>query len=341
MSHYASRLRTASALSVVAILAGCGIDRDSSKALGQAGQTTTQALVDQETLAATRLGSIPVWNPVSETLLCSNHTPALQETCVKLVKQSAKTDAQDGTNADIGKIGTVIARRAAATQALRNAYAAFVDMATYDASAEAKASIQAAADSLDQLSTAVSAFAGPVPLIAGEVTVILGDVGGFVVGERQRVLLLQASKALHKACDTFAKDLSLERDFVTGRLMGVLQSHVSRAYVAFIQAGLVSPGEVLTPLLQTVAPGTAIVEKPPEANAQTIRAAALLYAEKNAEVAANQAVNSYDKAVAALNALSQQHQNLENGASIDTAGILALVQLLATDFRKPTTKPNS
>jgi hypothetical protein len=335
-----------SLLVTLGLQACAGIDRDSSKALGEAGQATSQALVDQDTAAASRLDSIPQWMSVREVLQCSVVSTALQDSCVNgaLNPPAAEAANRATINTNAAKLAAIMRSRAAAAQALRNAYTAFVDLATYDASAEAKKSVQTAADSIDGLSTTIGALipaAAVAAPISKEVGALLADVAGFFAAERQQALLLQASKALHKACDAFAIDLNIERDYAAGPLIATLQIEAGSTYSSFVAVGLVSPSQALSPVLQAVAPGTGFVSAPPTANAKIIRTAAGTYLTTTSVLQAKQIRDSYNKAVEALQALSVQHQNLETNAGIDLADVMVLVQSLQTDLPKLIGKSSS
>lgn len=329
------------------VCAACaGIARNDAKAVGSAGQTAAQALVDQDRAAATKLTSIPQWYAVREDLQCVVRPAAQQDACLALVRNPPSPVAADLAKRDkaVAVLAQIMQKRAQAAQALETAYAAFVDLATYDAGAATTAAIKTAATSIDNLSKTIGTLiptAAPAELITPAVTSLLADVGGLVAAERQSQMLLKASKALHVACEALAKDLGAERDFTTSTLLGVLQTEAGTTYQAFLAAGLVTAPQILSPVLQSVAPGTALGANPPAENAKVIRQAAVDYLSKSGPAQAQQVQQTYDKAVAALVALAAQHEKLESGASLDVADILARVQSLEADLQQLNPKPPS
>jgi hypothetical protein len=294
------------AIALAISLIGCaGIDRDSGKALGNAGVTAARAIADLSDSARHTIDALPEMQGVHDALSCSVVKVAIQRECLDNV-QSRPIDGQPA-------LSEVMAKRATAAAALANAYQSFVDLATYDAGGEAQTAITHALASVNDLAGAVSKYAPTMPAIelTSAFTGTVGKITGFTAAARQEKELLAASQALHKADVAMIQALTVERDkLATESLLGVLQDERDKLYTSFVDAGLIAPEDALQSLLSDIAPG-ASVAKVPDSEASVVRRAAeiSLAAKSRRQQAAVRA--SYDAALGALQALAVEHQNLE------------------------------
>src|SRR5579862_1764497 len=241
-------------IAAMAVAACSGIDRDSAKALGTSGVTATQALTDQATAAQKTLTELPEWWGVHDALVCANTKPGpLRTACLDTVRQEVKQpqSATPLTKAQ-QQLVVVMQKRAAAAGALRDAYQAFTDLATYDAAAETEKSIQTAFGSINQLSAAASAIAPAgvvLPTISTTFTAVASGIGAVIAEQRQKQLLLSASRDLHTACDAMVKALTVEADQAASEsLLSTLREEQDQLFSTFVQSGLVAPRDALSAL---------------------------------------------------------------------------------------------
>lgn len=334
------RLRALSrAVAVIAltVITGCsGIDRDSAKALGSTGVTATQALTDQATAAQKTLSELPEWWGVHDALVCANtKSGQLRTVCLNNVRQEVKQpqSATPLTKAQ-QQLMIVMKKRAAAAGALRDAYQAFMDLATYDAAAETEKSIQTAFGSINQLSAAASAIAPAgvvLPTISATFTAVVSGVGAVIAEQRQKQLLLSASRDLHTACDAMVKALTVEADQAASEsLLSILREEQDQLFSTFVQSGLVAPRDALSPLLSEIAPGIPMVQTPSAANTDVINTAVMISLSERSRRQQAAIVASYDSALAALKALSAQHSKLEAGQPVDLTMILGQANEITT-----------
>ncbi|WP_146056835.1 hypothetical protein [Chromobacterium alticapitis] len=310
-------------------LAGCaGIDRDSAKALGNAGFTAAQAVQQQSDAASKTLSSLPEWWGVRDALVCANiKAPDIMKACLDNVRKQA-TQAQPDTalGQDQNRLVELMAKRAKAAGALRDAYQSFVNLASYDAGAEAESALKAAFGAINDFSAAASAISpagAALPAIASGFASKASTIGGFLAAERQQRLMLDASQDLHRATDAFIAALSVERDKAASEsLLATLRTEQDTVYSAFVQSGLISPKDALTPLLHEIAPGAQIVSLPPGANLDAINTASVISLHERSKRQQKAVVAAYDAALAALKALSAQHARLEAREPLDLATIL-------------------
>ena len=275
-------LRLAGVWLAVVALVGCGIDRDSGKALGTAGQTAAQSIEDQASSASKTLAALPEWQGVHDALVCSNvANSAARTACLNNVRNSVHQPSADPALAsDLATLSDVMSKRAAAAAQLANAYQAFVALATYNAGAEAATAIQATFASVNKLSAAAAALGPPglaASIITPTFTTITSGLGALLADERQAQQMLAASRDLHTAVDAMIKALTLEADKAASlSLFITLQAERDQLYSAAVQAGLISPSAALKPLFTDVAPGAELVAAPPTANSDVIRTAVVI-----------------------------------------------------------------
>ncbi len=328
---------------IVALIGCAGIDRQSGKALGTAGLTVVQTLQDQTDMARKTLEVLPEWWGVHDALVCVN-VPSVDSraTCLKNVRDAIKSPMPKTPLTEAQKtLSTVMAKRATAAGALKDAYQAFVNLATYDAAAETETAINGAFGAINSLSQAAATLAPQgvvLPAISSTFTNAAVALGGIVAEERQRKLMLTASLDLHKATDAMIKALTVERDKAASEsLLSTLRVEQDTLYSSFVQAGLVSPRDALAPLLAEIAPGIQMVQTPPSANAEEIITAAEISLAERSRRQQEAVVISYDAALAALKALSAEHAKLETHQQLNLASILGEAQrikAILTDLKQ-------
>src|ERR1700733_11827794 len=190
-------------LAAASALAACaGIDRNSGQALGTAGQTAAQAMADQATAATTSLGELTEWFAVGGALVCANIPPgSTRATCLQNARVAAN-NPDKGLQTAQQQLVKVMKARADAALALRDAYQSFVNLATYDAGSETQQAIQNAVGAINELTKAAAAIApqgAALAPISSTFTTVTANIGGIIASERQRQVMLAASKDLHRA----------------------------------------------------------------------------------------------------------------------------------------------
>jgi hypothetical protein len=232
-------------------------------------------MVDQVTLASKSTTSLPEWWGVHDALICANVREDLRSACLHSAAESSRDPALVTAHK---QLLDVLQKRSTAASKLRNAYQAFINLATYDAGAETQAAISGAFSAVDDLTKAAAAFnpalAALTPL-SGTAETVISNVGGIIAAERQRHELLKASRALHAATDRMVIALTAEADAPAMKvLMAELIAERTAVYLAFVRAGLVSSSDALAPVVGDVAaPGT-VVQSNPSASSDVVQAAA-------------------------------------------------------------------
>ena len=324
-------------------LAGCaGTTRDDAKQLAGAGVTATQALTAQDTSAQKTLDVLGKWWAVHDSLVCINPKPGLREDCIKSVDSEAVVKYHDSLIASRRTLSDVMRKRAEATKQLNDAYAALADLANYDAGQETATALKSTFASINELSAAASSLApgaAALPAITSTFTTVTTGVLVFAADERQSALMLSASNDLHTALGALTAALKVERDKAASEsLLSELAKERGALYESAIDAGLISPTEVLTPVFQAGYPDLKLANPPPE-YAAIVKAAALHAARAQAADDQYQVVRSYDAALATLDELSKQHEALAKKQPLDFAAIEAeikhLYAVMATSSVKP------
>ena len=113
-------------------------------------------------------------------------------------------------------------------------------------------------------------------------------------------------------------------------LQKVLRVESDTLYSAFVQSGLISPREALMPLLLQIAPNAQMVQSPPSANDDVIRTAATLSLAEQSKRKQDAIAASYDASLAALKALSAEHEKLKNGHEINLDSIVSQAKRIQT-----------
>jgi len=323
------------------ILTACaGVTRDNAKALGTEGVSATTVLHDQTLAAGKTIGALPEWWAVGDTLACHQMAPgATRVACIKGAVAPA-------IPAQLAGLQTAIEKRTTALAALNAAYQDYVDFATYDAGAAMQSSITDAVGSINAFSSAAAkidpAFAA-LPAISQQFTDRTGDIGGLFERDSQERQLLKASKDLHSVTDHLKNALASEAK-VFEILLNQLSVEQSNVYQAFVDVGLISTSDVLTPLLSEVAPGIKFSGSVPAGSADVISAAAIASVQARARQSAKASAQTYDAALKTLEALSQAHAKLEANQSLSFEALKAQVsdiKSLLSDLPSQKPKPSS
>ena len=309
------------------ILAACSsVDKDGAKSLGLAGQNATQALAVQVEEAQTTLDVLNQWWAVRDTLVCSNVTVAVaRRACLDNVASASTAIHPPALEQDRLRLSDVMAKRGAAIRELNAAYRAFVALADYDAGRETATAINGAFAGINALSAAASGLVpggAALPTIASSFSTAAAGIGALGAEQEQARSMLAASRDLHTAIDALTAALRIERDRAASEsLLSQLQGERAALYDSAVDVGLIAPNESLNAFFRRTYPDLTLA-RPPEANADVIKAAARAAAK--AELAQAQAaiLESYDAALATLEAVSEEHGRLEARQPLDVDHIL-------------------
>jgi hypothetical protein len=307
--------RTASFLFAILVAACSSIDRDSAKSLGLAGQSATQSLAGQVEAAKTTLDVLNEWWAVHDALVCSNVTVAVaRRACLENVASASTAIHPPSLEQDRVRLSDVMSKRAQAIRELNAAYSAFSALADYDAGKETATAINGAFAGINALSAAASGLApggAALPTIASSFTTAASGIGALGAEHEQARVMLAASKDLHTAVDALIAALKVERDRAASEsLLSQLQTERAALYDSAVDAGLIAPNESLTAFFQKTYPNLNLA-RPPEANADVIKAAARAAARAERAQAQAAVLQSYDGALATLEAVSEEHGSLE------------------------------
>ena len=140
--------------------------------------------------------------------------------------------------------------------------------------------------------------------------------------------MLAASRDLHVAVDALIAALKVERDHAASEsLLSELQAERAALYDSAVDAGLIAPGDLLNSFFKRTYPNLTLTS-PPAANADVIKAAARAAARAQLAQAQAAILQSYDAALATLEAVSQEHGSLETHKSLDGDHILGAAKHL-------------
>jgi hypothetical protein len=324
--------RTASFLLAILVAACSTIDRDGAKSLGLAGQSATQALGDQVEAAQTALDVLNEWWAVHDALICANVTVAVaRRACLENVASTSTAIHPPSLEQDRVRLSDVMSKRAQAIRELNAAYAAFAALADYDAGKETATAINGAFAGINALSAAASGLVpggAALPTIASGFATAASGIGALGADSEQDRLMLAASKDLHKAVDALIAALKVERDRAASEsLLSQLQTERAALYDSAVDAGLVAPNELLNSFFKKTYPNLTLA-RPPEANADVIKAAARAAAKAERAEAQAAVIQSYDAALATLEAVSEEHGSLEVRRPLDVDRILGAAKHL-------------
>ena len=315
---------------MIVFLIGCASVRDSGKALGTAGQAATQILADQSETARVSITVLPEWWGVRSALVCANTKPGSKERSTCLINPPPSHTLKEAQKTLVD----VMTKRIVAEQALRDAYQAFTNLAIYDAGAETKVAIEGALGAVNELTAAAATLAPQgvaLHALSTTFTTTASGLGNFIASERQEKLILAANEKLLQATDRMILALKDERDskaFIS--LLEVLRVESDTLYSTFVQSGLISPREALMPLLLQIAPNAQMVQSPPSANEDVIRKAATISLVEQSKRKQDAIAASYAASLAALKALSVEHEKLKNGHEINLDSIISQAKRIQT-----------
>jgi hypothetical protein len=329
---------------MIVFLIGCASIRESGQALGTAGQTATQTLVDQTEASRKTLNALPEWWGVHDALVCANIKSGTENrtTCLNNIKNSIHQPQPVRPLDNAQKtLLEIMSKRIVAEQALRDAYQSFVNLAVYDAGTETKQAIEGALGAVNELTAAAATIAPQgvaLHAISSTFTTVASGLGNFIASERQEQLILAANDDLLKATNAMTQALTVERDKAASiSLFTTLGAEGDALYSTFVQSGLVSPRDALMPLLMQIAPNAQMAQIPPSANDDVIRTAATISLAEQSRRKQNAIAASYDASLAALKALSAEHEKLKNGHEINLDSIVSQakrIQTLLEDIKK-------
>lgn len=319
---------------------GCANIRDNGKMLGLAGQSAAQSLIDQTDSARNILYILPELWGVHDALVCSKTPPGteMRKTCLNNSKNIfAEPRSKDSLFVAQQSLLDIMNKRIVAEQALRDAYKSFTNLAIYDAGAETKLAIEDAFEKINAL-TAAAAKIAPQGVVLREIsstfTSVASNLGNFIASARQDQLILIANDDLHNATKAMIATLAVERDkALSNNLFIVLGKESDELLKTFVQSGLISPRDVLAPLLAQIAPGFQMVKKTLAENNDIILTAASisLYVQSMRK---QQAIAlGYDAALATLKALSSEHAKLKNKQDISPEVIVDQVERIQTRIK--------
>ena len=322
------------ALTVISGTACTTVDHNAAASLGTAGVQATQVLSAEASGAVQTLGNLNKWWAVEGTLVCINtNTPDLRKTCTGYVAKHP----EDPSAPQLAQIIGVLNKQKQAIDTLNQAYAAFVDLAQYNAGQEATAALSTSFSDINSFLSAVSALpeAKPIPAISSTLEKVTGGVVGLVADNRQNAQILAADKELGIANEALYEGLKAETS-ATSSLLLELNSERDKLYERAFDAGLISPMTVLTPVFSEAYPGIQL-QPPPAANQDLVKAAAKIVVSLQNQQASAAVISSHQAAIATLQALQAQHGKLRTKQGIDLAEIKTEVSNLKADVAQMTT----
>ena len=327
------RLSNAAWIVLTLVVTACSsIDRDGVKNLGLAGQSATQALGAQVASTRDTLDVLNEWWAVHDALVCSNvMVPVARQACLANVASASAAIHPPALDAARLRLSDVMSKRAQAIRELNDAYGALVDFADYDAGQETATAIKSTFAGVNALSAAASGLVpggAALPTISSNFAALASGIGAITADQKQERLMLAAAKDLHVAVDALIKALKVERDRAASEsLLSELQAERAALYDSAVDAGLIGPGDLLNGFLKKTYPNLTLTN-PPAANADVIKAAARAAAHAQLAQAQAAVLQSYDAALATLEAVSQEHESLEAQKPLDADHILGAARHL-------------
>jgi len=315
------------ALLVATFLSSCTtVDRNAAATLGTAGENATQALSSQAAQASETLGDLNQWWGIHDELVCINAPNAdARVACIK----GASAPAPDPS---VTQIIDLLAKHKQAIDTLNQAYAAFVDLAHYNAGQAATAALNTAFANVNSFTGAVSALPGATAIAPISTTVEKATAGALsiIADNEENAQILAANTDLETANDALYKGLQTESTAMTSLLV-TLQAEREALYQSGFDAEIISPTDVLTPVFSEAYPGIHL-QAAPAANRDVIAAAA-----KNVISIENQITNtavskSYTDALATLQAVSAQHKKLAAAQPLNLDQIEGDISSLQTNM---------
>jgi hypothetical protein len=344
-------LRSLAAAAFVSMAACVTVDHNTAASLGTAGMQATQALSTQASGAVQTLGDLSQWWGVRDTLVCVNvhkpdakkmlvadptktHTADPRETCIK----NAESPQQDP---NVDQLINVLNKGKQATDTLNQAYAAFVDLAHYNAGQQATAALNTSFTDINAFLQAASVLPGAATLAPISTTVEKAAAGvvGFIADNKQNAEILATNRDLQRANDALYSGMDAESKAMTSILV-TLQAERQSLYQSGFNAGLIDPTDILTPVFGQAYPGLRLQKSAPD-NQDVVKAAAqnvLTFQDKQTAAAIS---SSYDSSLSTLHALSAQHQKLANNESLNIGQIQTEISNLKSDISQMSSSTTS
>jgi len=293
-------------LIVLFVTACTTVDRNAAASLGTAGEKATQALSSQAAQASQTLGDLNHWWGIDTALDCVKVKADgdLREVCLK----GAVAPPADPS---VTRIIDILAKHQQAIGSLNQAYAAFVDLAHYNAGKEATAALNTAFSDINAFTKAASATLPAAMAIAPITTTVEKGIAGglsIIVDREQNAQILAANASLQTANDALYKGLAAEKDAMTS-VLETLQDERQKLYKSGFDAGIISPIDILTPVYNEAYP-TLHLQPGPKANQDVIAAAAANVMTVQNRITNDAVAKSYTAALATLQAVSDQHKKL-------------------------------
>lgn len=309
-------------------MAACAtVDRNAAASLGKAGGDATQALSSQTTEASKELKEVSEWWGIHDILACAKAAPSLRKGCVENA-----TPRSVSPNESVEKLIDVLNKRKQAIDTLNQAYAAFSDLAHYDAGKEAVTALGTSFTDINSFLKAVSALPG-APLIKPISTTIEKSAAGImaiIADRREDAQILAANADLKNANDALYQGLNAESTYMSNLLVS-LEGEREALYKSAFDAGLISPTDILAPVFNQAYPGLHL-RQASEANRDVVGDAAQLVLSDEDKSLLSATSKSYLSSLSTLHAVSEQHDRLANRQSLNIDQIKDSVSDLRVDL---------
>jgi len=316
------------------------VDRNAAVSLGTAGENATQALSTQTTAAQQTLGEIDQWWAVEGALECANISAAANPGARAACLSAAQHATAPAANPIVAQLADVIAKRKKAVDDLNQAYTVFVGLAKSNAGQDAATALQTSFTSINSFVKAAGALPGAGAVVAPISTTVEGIARGgvaIIANAEEDKQILAANGDLKTANDALYSGLDAEAPAMTS-VLGTLQTERMALYRAALKSGLVAPTDILTPVFAEAVPAIHLTA-PNAANADVVAQAAdaAIVAQTQASTAA--IPKTYTDALAALHAVSAQHDKLAKGQPLNLSEIELYVNDLQADVSQANGTP--
>ena len=340
------------------------VDHNKAAAIGTAGMLATESLTEQTSGAIQTLSELNKWWAVDDRLVCISTGRAMETECVKKAEEQRKNpkvaceavmgrvetlrkvcvdtnEKEDRPDPKVEALIGVLGKQKQAVHTLNQAYAAFVDLAHYNAGKEATAALKTSFASIDSFLRAVSVIAGGIalPVFSSTVEKVSGGILGFIADNRQNAEILAKNTDLVNANKAFSDGVCAERQVMVN-ILSNLEQERETLYRRGFDAGLIDPTDALTPVFSEAYPGIRLRPPAPQNRDVVMAAANAVVKIENRQVTAAVA-SSYNAALSTLNALRTQQKNLEKHRTIDLGAIRTEINNLKVDVSQMTTSSSS
>lgn len=233
------------------------------------------------------------------------------------------------------KLAAAILLRERALSGLGGAYAALKLEADYDAKADLAGATKKAIGGVNDFAGAIAAIGGAAPgvaLISQPIAAVAGVIAGNFAEQAQRKRIIIASRQIGAATQRLRDAMEVEA-FVFDSLAQYLEDNDRLTMAALLKAHLISNTAVLGPLAQhygvaLVADTDARVAASP-ALQQAVQATLIAQSRTQIELTRQR----YRTAIAALDALISEHENLERTRSVSLEDVARLLAELDTSLK--------